>query len=950
MSRVKTATLMKSTDNTLFGLINADALRRKLSALTAKSEGDGSDLKIRAQVLAELKEAMKAGRKTAEERLDADRSGLLCAQRLSHLQDELIRVIYDFALYHVYRIKNPSAAERMSIAAVGGYGRGTLAPHSDVDLLFVLPYKQTPWGEQVVEYILYMLWDLGLKVGHATRTIDECVRLSKQDMTIRTAILEARWIWGDQPLFEDLVKRFQKEVVEGTSSEFIAAKLEERDTRHQRQGTSRYLVEPNIKEGKGGLRDLNTLFWIAKYHYQVSRHSELVKKGVLSRSEYSRFVKTEDFLWTVRCYLHFLTNRPEERLSFEVQREIAIRLGYTQHPGLKDVERFMKHYFLVAKDVGDLTRILCAALENQHVKEPRGQSITSLITRRLRVGKRTRAPKPVDGFPGFVVENNRLNALSDTVFKDDPVNLIRVFHVADKQDFNLNPELTKLIRRSLKIIDSNLRKDAEANRLFLSILTSHNNPEKALRKMNEAGVLGRFVPDFGKVVAMMQFNMYHHYTVDEHLIRSIGVLSEIERGESGDDHPLSTDLIRTLQTRKLLYVAMFLHDIAKGRPEDHSIAGARIARKLCPRFGLNSAETDTVAWLIEHHLDMSTTAQSRDLSDRKTITDFANRVQSMERLKLLLILTVADIRAVGPGVFNGWKGQLLRTLYYECEPHLTGGHTTLSHRQAVEAAKQALFSKLTSWSEDERNNYVNRHYKAYWLRIDEESALAHAELIRKADQNGDQLAYSVTPHSFEGVTELTVLAPDHPRLLSVIAGACFVTGANIVDAQIDTTTDGFALDTIFIGRELPDDSDEKRRGERIAKLIGRTLRGDAPLPESPAKKSAVKGRMKAFKVEADVLVNNSWSDDYTVLEVSGLDRPGLLFDLTRSIATLNLNIASAHISTFGERVVDVFYVTDLTGQKIANIGRQEIIKERLAAAVDGQLDISPAAPISRQAS
>ena len=466
--------------------------------------------------------------------------------------------------------------------------------------------------------------------------------------------------------------------------------------------------------------------------------------------------------------------------------------------------------------------------------------------------------------------------------------------------------------------------------------------------MNETGVLGRFVPEFGKVVAMMQFNMYHHYTVDEHLIRSIGVLADIERGNSGDDHPLATDLILTLQNRKVLFVAMFLHDIAKGRPEDHSIAGARVARKLCPRFGLNDAETETVAWLIEHHLDMSTIAQSRDLSDRKTITDFANTVQSLERLKLLLILTVADIRAVGPGVFNGWKGQLLRTLYYATEPHLSGGHTKMSHRQTIDKAKEELGSKLEHWSAKDRNAYLNRHYPAYWLRTEPERLVSHAELLHKADKDKRQLAFQVIPRAFEGVTELTIMAPDHPRLLSIIAGACYTTGANIVDAQIDTTTDGYALDTIFIGRELPDDEDEKRRGERIAKLIETTLRGEERLPEPVSKKTGVKGRMKAFKVASEVLVNNALSDDYTVLEISGLDRPGLLYDLTRSIATLNLNIGSAHISTFGEKVVDVFYVTDLTGQKIANIGRQEIIRERLADAVDGHVELDPAAPATRK--
>ncbi len=938
---------MKLSQDDIAGLIDSDALRARLAALTTGRDGDGSDMKTRSAVLKELKQAVKTAREEAQKRLNEDGGGLLCAGRLSYIQDELIRVIYDFALHHVYRIKNPSAAERMAIAAVGGYGRGTLAPGSDIDLLFILPYKQTPWGEQVVEYILYMLWDLGFKVGHATRNVDECVRLSKSDMTIRTAVLEARYIWGDKPLYDELEQRFDAEVVEGTSSQFIAAKLQERDDRHHRQGTSRYLVEPNIQEGKGGLRDLNTLFWIAKYHYRVDRQSELVKKGVLTRAEYARFKKTEDFLWAARCHLHFLTGRPEERLSFDVQREIAIRLGYTQHPGMKDVERFMKHYFLVAKDVGDLTRIICAALEEEHVKEPRGKGFTGMV-RRLRGGRGSNTVTPVKGAPGFVVENNRLNATADTIFESDPTNLLRVFQIADKHEYNMHPRLNRLIRHSLKLVDSDLRTNPEANRLFLSVLTSRQTPETTLRKMNETGVLGRFVPEFGKVVAMMQFNMYHHYTVDEHLIRSIGVLADIERGNSGDDHPLATDLILTLQNRKLLYVAMFLHDIAKGRPEDHSIAGARVARKICPRFGLNEAETETVSWLIEHHLDMSTIAQSRDLSDRKTIQDFAQTVQSLERLKLLLILTVADIRAVGPGVFNGWKGQLLRTLFYATEPHLSGGHTKMPHNKTIVEAKEELSGKLGHWPEKDRTDYLERHYPAYWLRTEPDRLAAHAELLHQADKEGKHLAFHVFPRAFEGVTELNIMAPDHPRLLSIIAGACFSTGANIVDAQIDTTTDGFALDTIFISRELPDDNDEHRRGERITKLIKTTLRGDERLPEPVSKKGAVKGRMKAFKVATEVLVNNALSDDYTVLEISGLDRPGLLYDLTRSIATLNLNIGSAHISTFGEKVVDVFYVTDLTGQKIANIGRQDIIRERLADAVAGHVELDPAAPVARK--
>ncbi|WP_235975049.1 [protein-PII] uridylyltransferase [Stappia albiluteola] len=935
---------MTKTANGLAELIDRQALQSKLRAFAEEAGGRGGDLKVRARVLSALKAAMKDARSKVEKLLFEDGSGTACASRLSDVQDELIRAIHEFAVEFVYKAENPSSAERLSIVAVGGYGRGTLAPGSDIDLLFLLPYKQTPWGEQVVEYILYMLWDLGLKVGHATRNIDECVRLSRTDMTIRTAILEARFIWGDEELYSELVRRFDHEVAASTGAEFIAAKLAERDERHRRQGASRYLVEPNIKEGKGGLRDLNTLFWISKYFYRVRSGSGLVKAGVFSRAEYNRFRKCEDFLWAVRCHMHFLTGRPEERLSFDIQREIAIRLGYTQHPGMKDVERFMKHYFLVAKDVGDLTRIFCAALENQHVKHAPG--LSRFFTRLTKSGRVNQ--KHIKGAPDFMLENERITVAHEDVFEKDPVNLIRIFALADRENVSFHPEVLKLIRRSLKLINAAVREDAEANRLFLQILTSRNDPETVLRRMNETGVLGRFIPDFDKVVAMMQFNMYHHFTVDEHLIHAVGIMAAIDRGEAGEDHPLSTDLIKTIQNRKLLYVAIFLHDIAKGRPEDHSIAGARIARRLCPRLGLTASETDTVAWLIEYHLEMSTVAQSRDLSDRKTIEDFARIVQSMERLKMLLILTVADIRAVGPGVFNGWKGQLLRTLYYETEPLLTGGHSQVSRDQRVEAAKQELAEALGQWSDRERTAYLERHYPSYWLRVPLERKVADAEMIRAADKARERFAARVATHAFEAVTEITVLAPDHPRLLSTIAGACFVAGANIVDAQIDTTTDGFALDTIFISRELPDDSDEFRRGNRIGELIEKALRGEEVMPETVARKAAAKGRMKAFRIEAEVLVNNSWSNRYTVLEITGLDRPGLLFDLTRAISDLNLNIASAHVATFGERVVDVFYVTDLTGQKIANIGRQEAIRQRLVQAVDGEEAAPPPAKRARR--
>jgi [protein-PII] uridylyltransferase len=428
----------------------------------------------------------------------------------------------------------------------------------------------------------------------------------------------------------------------------------------------------------------------------------------------------------------------------------------------------------------------------------------------------------------------------------------------------------------------------------------------------------------------MQFNMYHHYTVDEHLLRCIGVLAAIERGDQ-PELGLANELIKTIQPehRRLLYIAMFLHDIAKGRPEDHSIAGAKVARRLGPRFGLNAASTDLLAWLIEQHLTMSTIAQSRDLSDRKTIENFAAVVQSLERLKLLTILTTADIRAVGPGVWNSWKAQLLRTLYYETEPVLTGGFSEVNRVQRVQAAQNEFRGQLTDWPAPVVDAYIARHYPAYWLKVDLEHKVAQARFMHAAEVAEKKLATRVSLDRLRGVTELTVLAPDHPRLLSTIAGACAVGGANIVDAQIYTTTDGLALDTITISREFAEDSDEERRANRIADTIEKALSGETRLPDIVAKRTMGKGRIKAFAIQPDVMIHNTWSNRYTVIEITGLDRPGLLYELTATLSKLNLNIASAHVATFGERVVDVFYVTDLMGAKIAAPQRQAAIKRAL---------------------
>jgi [protein-PII] uridylyltransferase len=912
--------MLTPAENVTTELFDAPAVAAELEEL-AKVHAE-HERELRKAVAQRLKAALIAGRAAAERLLLKDRLGRHCAERLCAMHDEIIRVLFEFAGKHLYPSDNPSEAERMAVVATGGYGRGLLAPGSDIDLLFLLPYKQTAWGESIAEAILYCLWDMGLKVGHATRSVAECIRQAKADFTIRTGILEARFLLGERVLFDELILRFNKEVAQGTAAEFVVAKLAEREERHRRAGQSRYLVEPNVKDGKGGLRDLHTLFWIAKYVYRVREPEELIEQRVFDRREYTLFRRCEDFLWSVRCHMHFLAGRPEERLSFDIQREIAVRLGYTEHPGLKDVERFMKHYFLTAKDVGDLTAILCAELEDSQAKP---MPVLSRMMAKFRPSPRHTLSETED----FIVDYNRIMLADAEVFKRDPVNLIRIFYFAQKHNLILHPDSMRAVTQSLKLVNGDLRQSPEANRLFLEILTSHD-AEIVLRRMNETGVLGRFVRAFGRIVAMMQFNMYHHYTVDEHLLRCIGILSDIEAGRS-DDTPFATELMRTIQPehRALLYVALFLHDIAKGRIEDHSLAGARVARRLCPRLGFSAADTETVGWLVEKHLVMSSVAQSRDLSDRVTIQNFVAVAQSVERMKLLTILTTADIKAVGPGVWNGWKSQLLRTLYYEAEPVLTGGFSEVNRAQRVAMAQAEFKAEFKDWPPERIDAYVGRHYPAYWLKVDLPHKLEHARFVQAAEDAGKSLATAVSFDAARGVTELTVFAPDHPWLLSIIAGACAMAGANIVDAQIFTTTDGRALDTIALSREFERDEDEARRAARVADAIEKALRGTLRLPELLAKRAPPKGRLKAFAIEPEVTINNQWSNRYTMVEVIGLDRPGLLFELTATLSKLNLNIASAHVATFGERVVDVFYITDLFGAKITAPTRQAAIKRAL---------------------
>ena len=878
--------------------------------------------KARPAIVAELQQALALGRTEIANRLHAQPSqGYRAAQEQAFLVDQLVRLIYDYVVQYLFPIGNRTASEKIAILAVGGYGRGEMAPFSDVDIAFVTPYKRTAWTEQVIEAALYMLWDLGLKIGQSSRSLDETVKMASEDLTIRTALLESRFVWGDRDVYKEAANRFWIEVVGKTAPQFVALKMTERDQRHKKMGDSRYVVEPNVKDGKGGLRDLHTLYWIGKYAHRVNTPAALVDVGLLTADEYRKFERAENFLWSVRCHMHDLAGRGEDRLTFDLQREVAERMRFADRPGRSAVERFMQYYFLNAKTVGDLTGLFLAHLDESMGKK--GRRFLPSLSRR---------PRKLNG---FTLDRGRLALPNDGFFAEQPGRMVEIFHLADRFSLEIHPLAMRAARRDARLIDSKVRNDPAINALFLDVLTSPRDPETVLRWMNEATVFGRFVPDFGRVVAQMQFDMYHHYTVDEHSIRAIGLLSEIERGDHKTDHPLSTAIVRQIASRRVLYAAVLLHDIAKGRGGDHSVLGAEVARNLCPRLGLSEAETETVAWLVEKHLLMSATAFKRDLSDFKTILDFSQVVTSAERLRLLLILTVVDIRAVGPGVWNSWKRQLLSDLFEGTEEVLRLGHKQRGRDERITTKRKILADELRL-SENDFAKLAKRLPGPYWIAEPSDIIARNAQLL--IDYDGSGLAIDACFYPDRGATLITVLAADHPGLFYRIAGAIHVAGGNIIDARVHTSTDGMALDNFLVQDPFGRPFQEVGQIERLKQAIKEALVNRSTLVSRLDAKAAPRRRAEAFTIAPSVFVDNVASNRFTVVEVNAADRPALLNNLAQALFESKVTLHSAHIATYGERAVDTFYVTDLFGGKIEAKPRIKALEARLLLAAKGNSD------------
>jgi [protein-PII] uridylyltransferase len=861
-------------------------------------------------------------------------TGLQAARLLGKLTDGLIAALYEFATSDA----GLGEPERLSVAGTGGYGRGVLAPFSDIDLLFLTDPEPSAQTLQVVEYMLYFLWDLGVKVGHATRSVEDCLVEGAKDTTIRTALLDARHVAGEGALFGEFHTRFRTACKEAGVAEYVAAKQAERDARHRRYGASPFVVEPNVKEGRGGLRDLQTLYWIARYVYDTQTMGELADIGeVLTQAEAKQGRRAWEFLWTVRFHLHYVAGRAEERLTFDLQPVVGARMGYTRHGRQDGVERFMRHYFLTAREISRLTRILEPAILREALGPPALAPETDQTLVRC----------------GFVLAEGQLLPMPNRDFDREPLQMLRILQVARDRNLELHPlAIRSLIQNERRAVE--LRGNPQAAALFMDLMcgkepdhhraSQHPDGARWLSILNETGFLGRFIPDWARIVGQMQFDTYHVFTVDEHTIEAIRVLNTLERGELAEIAPVASGLVDHLQSRRALYLAMLLHDIAKGRGGDHSEIGAEIAQKVGPELGLSAEETETVSWLVLHHLLLSAVAFKRDIDDPKTILDVADTVQSPERLRLLLILTVADMRAVSARVWNGWKATLLREIYARVAEVLAGGLSTTERDVRVERARHAAAALLSEWSKEEIERFTSLGYPGYWLSFDPETHARHARLVRDAEMRGAPLTVDTQPLPARAVTEVTVYCADHAGLFSRISGALAVAGASIVDARIHTMTNGMALDTFWIQDAAGGTFDASHRLARLAVLIEQALSGRIRLTAEIRKmsKMLLGQRMRAIHVPPRVVIDNRASHSYTVLEVNGRDRPGLLHDVTAAISDQGLQIASAHVTTYGVRAVDVFYVKDVFGLKIENERKLTALREALLKALANPDETAPA--------
>ncbi len=903
--------------------INASDLFDQLSAY-------GQDPEVnRENILETLKNARQSAMQDATERFERGRhGGIETARVIARIHDQIIEALYLFSTEYV--IGKPKAkTPDIAVCAVGGYGRGEMAPGSDLDLLFLVPdKKRQTYAKQVTEYMLYVLWDLGLKVGQSIRTVEENILMAKTDQTILTALLDLRFICGNQPLAEKLFTKFRKEITKGKGRKYISSKLEERDIRHSREGNSRYVIEPNIKEGKGGLRDLHVLYWIARFLDRdgkitdAQKPSIYVDMGLFDESAATRFERAADFLWRARIHLHLTAGRPTETLSFDKQTVLARKMGYASGAVEDAVEGFMREYFRNAREVGALTRIACAKLEaEKSILLPKG--LDALLPNSRRKLKED----------DFILDHGRLMFKDPMQLRDKPSLVLKLFEIAGRRNLDVHPDAFSAIDFRRNLIDNEFRTDPDNAAIFQNILLGSKAPFATLKTMNEAGVLGRYLQEFGGIVARTQFNMHHAYTVDEHTLRLVDNLNDIEYGDLSESNPILTEIVNKFnkEQRLSMYLACLLHDTGKGKG-DQCIEGAQLSRKACRRMGMSKVIKDNVSWLVRSHLDMSETAQRRDISNPETIAEFGMMVGSLERLQMLYALTVVDIRSVGPGVWNDWKGSLLRELYLSTSRFLEG-KKHLEPKAKAAAAKRQLSEHLTEDMFTRIKPIADELDNAYWMGFSMTALVRHARFFDSVIESGLDNGVHTRVHKPNDITELWILTRDRVGLFTALAGVITSCGAQIVGARLHTGANDRVMDVFYLQNTegLAFGRMNSHLLENLRRRVRAAINGDIGTLNMP--KIKLSRRAAAIPVNPAVqFIEKGVQDEQTIIEIEGRDRPGLLFALGNQLLAEEISILSAHIEVVGNRAIDAFYVSGPDGRLTA--GQKKRLRQTLIDCLD----------------
>lgn len=857
----------------------------------------------------QVKEYLNRARARLFEDYLAGVSGRWVVERYTAAVDHAVQTLFA-AAREDYARSYAVLDQRLALVAQGGYGRGELNPQSDIDLLFIYPNRRDPYGETVTERVVYSLFDTGLQVGHAFRNLRECVTLAARDFKVKTALLDLRFVAGDGALYEEFARAMEKDVLKRNASRYFSEKLAENEERHRRYGDSVYIVQPHLKDGEGGLRDLHTAMWLAKVKFRTNSVAELVRKGVVTRREEEEVEAARDFLWRVRNGLHFHTGRHEDHLTFEYQERIAVDLGYRDDGKTRGVEQFTRAFYLAASTVNRFSQEIISRCTEQRLVYRLGMRFGG---RTIRPGVRIAAGELVVGDP--------------ETFAGDPVNLLRVFHDCQKHGVSLGGSTRRAVRAHAALLDDAVRRSDEAVAVFLSILRWKQGVAAALREMHKLGVLGAMLPEFGNLLCMAQYDQYHLYTVDEHSLRAVDVLEQLRLGAYKDGEPLLTEVMRAVENVEVLYLGMLLHDVGKGLGGDHSNRGAVMAVDIADRLGFNADERGELEFLVRHHLTMHHLATRRDIHDEQLVIEFAKTTRTLECLKKLYLLTFADLRAVNPKMWNAWHGSLLGELYvgalsvFERGAFVPGDQAERVARIRQRAAEQAPPGATEAYGA-----FLAEMPDRYFLSTPEGEIPGHFELVRRFRES--PFVTDVRHFPEREFSEFTVVTADRPGLFSKIAGTLAAHGMNILTACIATSDRGMAVDVFRVAHfERAEGGRGADRWDRVQATLGGVLSGqiDVETLVAAARRPGLLDRRFLPRVGTSVEIDNAVSESFTVIDVYTQDRVGVLFSITNALYHLNLSIHLAKITTNVDQVLDVFYVSEENGRKVEDEGRLEEI-------------------------